>query len=583
MNQKNNIIPNYIFHMIILGLNHGEINSSAVLVQDGKIIAGAPEERFNREQKTKSFPKQAIDFCLKIGEVNLKGCDYVAQAWNPGEYWQKFNYSSISNRRIKREDYLFAVPDNLYSHVERKSPKWILQSYSEDTTIPPVYFVNHHLTHAANAFFLSPFEKAAILTCDWRGEFETTTLSLGDVNNIEIISKQTMPHSLGMFYATFTELLGYKRDSDEWKVMALSAFDVDYDSFFKKIRSTIKLTEDGLFELDQSYYQGAFVEKQKLYTQKLVDLLGGREGVKGEEPEKWHLTVAKAMQKVTEEIATHILLHLYKKTNCENLVLGGGFFMNSVFNGKVIQKTPFKNLYVPYAPADVGNSIGAALYVSHCIHNQKRDYSFHSSYIGPLFNDNEIEKTLNRRKIDFKKLNNFSQDIASLISDGKIIALFNGRMEFGERSLGNRSILADPRKSDIKDKINSIIKYRESYRPFAPSVLFEKAHIYFDVPEGHECNFMEKVVPVKEEYRKELPAITHIDGSGRLQTVKKQHNEKYHNIISEVEKLTGYPIILNTSFNVNGEPIVLSPDDAINTFYNSGLEFLIMNGFIVEK
>ena len=570
--------------MIVLGLNHGEINSSAILVKDGKIIAGAPEERFNREQKTKSFPKQAIDFCLKAGMLDLKSCDYVAQAWNPGEYWQKFNYSSISNMRVKREDYLYTVSDNLYTIVERNPPSWILQSYSKDTTIPPVYFVRHHLAHAANAFFLSPFEKAAILTCDWRGEFETTTMGLGDGNNIEIISKQTMPHSLGMFYATFTELLGYKRDSDEWKVMALSAFDTDYDSILKKIRSTITLTkEDGLFELDQSYYQGALMEKEKLYTQKLIDLLGGREGIKGEEPDKWYFSVAKAMQIVAEEIATHLLHHLYEKTKCENLVLGGGFFMNSVYNGKVMQKTPFKNLYVSYAPADVGNSIGAALYVSHCIHNQKRDYSFHSSYIGPSFNDQEIEKALNRRKIRFKKLSNLSLDVASLIADGEIIALFNDRMEFGERALGNRSILADPRKKDMKNKVNSIIKYRESYRPFAPSVLFEKAHIYFDVPNEYECNFMEKVVQVREKYRKELPAITHIDGSGRLHTVKKQHNENFYNIISEVEKLTGYPIILNTSFNINGEPIVLSPDDALNTFYNSGLEFLVMNKFIVEK
>lgn len=569
--------------MIVVGLNHGEINSSAALVKDGKIIAGAPEERFNREQKTKSFPKHAIDFCLKSCTIRLECCNYVAQSWNPGEYWQKFNYSSISNERIRREDYLYTIPDNLYNFIERNPPSWVQQSYSTDAKIPPVYFVRHHLAHAANAFFLSPFEKAAILTCDWRGEFETTTLGLGNGNDIQIFSRQVMPHSLGMFYATFTELLGYRRDSDEWKVMALSAFDVDHDSFLDKIRSTITLTDDSLFELDQSYYQGTLLEKQKLYTQKLVDLLGGREGTKGEEPDRWYFSVAKAMQTVAEEIATHLLLNLYKKTKCENLVLSGGFFMNSVYNGKILQKTPFKNLYVSYAPADVGNSIGAALFVAHCIHREKRDYSFHSSFIGPSFNDHEIEKVLNRRKIKFKKLNNTSLEVASLIANGKIVALFNGKMEFGERALGNRSILADPRKREMKDRINSIIKYRESYRPFAPSVLHEKAHIFFDVPEGYECNFMEKVVPVKEKYREELPAITHVDGSARLHTVKKQHNDKFHDIICEVEKLTEYPIVLNTSFNINGEPIVLSPDDALNTFYNSGLEFLIMSTFLIEK
>ena len=568
--------------MNILGLNHGEINSSAVLIRNGKVVAGSPEERFSRVKKTKEFPKQAIDFCLKSENISLKDCECVAQAWNPGESWQKFN-PLISSSRIKREDYFYTIPDNLYNLVERNPPPWSLLEFPENTNIPPIYYVRHHLAHAANAFFLSPFKEAAILTCDWKGEYETTTCGFGKENEIEIFKRKKMPHSIGMFYSTYTQLLGYRPDNDEWKVMALSAFDVDCTDQLEKIRNTIKLKENGLFELDQSYYNGGTLTEPKLYTKKLVHLLGNQVGKKNEKPNEWHFAIAKAMQIVSEEIVFHILKYLYSVTKNDNLVLSGGFFMNSVCNGKITEKTPFKNVYVSYAPADVGNSIGAALYVAHCIHREERDYSFKSSNIGPVFSDKEIQEVLERRKIVSEKIDNPEVKIASLLENGQIVAVFNGKMEFGERALGNRSILADPRKHDMKDKINSIIKYRENYRPFAPAVLSEKAHLIFDVPEGVDCNYMEKVMSVKNEFREKIPAITHVDGSGRLQTVKKEHNPFFYKIIEEFEKITDIPVILNTSFNINGEPIVLSPDDALNTFFNSGLEYLMMNSFLIKK
>ena len=567
--------------MIILGLNHGEINSSSVIIKNGKIIAGVPEERFTRNKKTKAFPKNSVNYCLNQAGIKLDDCDYVAQAWNPGEYWRKFN-PLLSNNRIKREDYFYTVRDNLYNLTERDIPSWTLLD-SEGENMPPIYFIRHHLTHASNAFFLSPFSESAILTCDHRGEFETTTFGKGNDLDIEILSKQTMPHSLGLFYAAYTQLLGYRPDNDEWRVMALSAFDVDCNEEIKKIRSTIKLKENGLFDLDQSYYNGGTLTEPKLFTQKLVELLGNRLGKKDENPSEWHFRIAKAMQIISEEIVFHILNHLHDITKMDNLVLGGGFFMNSVCNGKITKKTPFKNVYISYAPADVGNSIGAALYVAHCIHREKRDYSFKSSNIGPEFTDEEIKEVLERRKISSRKVENPEQQIASLLENGEIVAVFNGKMEFGERALGNRSILGDPRNPELKNKINSIIKYRESYRPFAPAVLSDKAHIIFDVPEGFDCNYMEKVMPVKIEFREKLPAITHVDGSGRLQTVQIKDNPFFYKIIEEFEKLTTIPVILDTSFNVNGEPIVLSPDDALNTFFNSGLEYLFMNSFLIKK
>ena len=567
--------------MYVLGLNHGEINSSAALYHKGKIIAAAPEERFNRIKRTKIFPKQSVQFCLDFAGIKLKDVDYIVQAWYPGAGWIKYN-SLLSENRIKREDYFYSVPDNLFNLTDRKNQDWILMCLENDD-LPPIYYVKHHRTHAANAFYLSPFEEAAILTCDFRGEFETTTMGFGKGNEIITIEKMLIPHSIGVLYSTFTELLGYQVDGDEWKVMALSAFDVDCSFHLEKIKSTFKLLNNGLLELDESYYKGAILDQPHLYTEKLVKLLGGRVGIKGEEPDDWHYSIARAMQIVFEEIAIHMLLNLYERTKLKNVVLGGGSFMNSVFNGKVIENTPFENVYISHSPSDVGNSIGAALYVAHNLKNEDRDSTFNSSYLGPSFSDEEIQKTLERRQIVYEKIEDIPKTVANILSRGEIIARFNGRMEFGERALGNRSILADPRAENIKDKINSIIKYREGYRPFAPVIIQEKVCNYFDVSETFTCHYMEKVVQIKKEFQKELPAVTHVDGSGRVQTVSEKHNLSFYQIIKEFESLTGFPIVLNTSFNIAGEPVVLSPDDALTTFYNSGLEFVMIGSFLVKK
>jgi carbamoyltransferase len=335
--------------------------------------------------------------------------------------------------------------------------------------------------------------------------------------------------------------------------------------------------------MDGAFYKSFLAEQPHLYTDRLVSLLGGRIGYSGEKPDEWHFSVAKAMQKVSEEVAFNMLKELYRITKCRNLVLGGGFFMNSVFNGKVAGNSDFRNVYISYAPADLGNSIGAALYVAHCLKRAKRDHRPCSSLIGPEFTDSQIEQSLIRRKIQYEYVRNRDRRIAELLSQGEIVAVMNGRMEFGERALGNRSILADPRRSDIKDRVNSAIKYRESYRPFAPAAIREKAHIYFEVEKGYECRHMEKVVRVRKEYGEKLPAITHADGSARLQTVERAENGPFYGVLIEFEKLTGFPIVLNTSFNINKEPIVLNPDDALNTFFNSGLEYLFIGPYLIRK
>lgn len=569
--------------MKIIGLNHGEYNSSAALLKDGLIIAAAPEERFSRQKKTKKFPKNALQFCLSHGEVELTAVDAIAQAWNPGAKWNSYN-PLISTNRIKREDYFYTVPDHLFNFIGRKEiPNYVMQKMERG--LPPIYYVQHHLCHAANAFFLSSFKEAAVLTADWQGELESVTKGICHGNNIEILDTQWMPHSIGMFYATYTQLLGYQPDNDEWKVMAMSAESVDSTDIENKLLSTITLLDNGRFELDQQYYTGALVDQPNLHSDALLSLLGTSKDnlFDANQDYLWQCKVARAMQRVSEKVIWHILNDLYEKTKTPNLVLSGGFFMNSVINGKVSDNTKFKNVYISHSPDDLGNSIGAALYLNHCILNKPRLRSSSVSNLGPHFNSDVVKSVILRRKIVGEKLSNPAKTIAEILAKGEVVALLQGRMEFGDRALGFRSILADPRSAEMKDKINGMIKYRESFRPFAPATLFEKSHEVCEVERGYSCNYMEKVVQIRKENQLKLPAVTHSDGSGRLQTVRKEDNPFFYSIIQEFEKLTGIPVVLNTSFNVNGEPIVLSPDDALNTFFNSGLEYLVMEDWLIVK
>ncbi len=567
--------------MDIIGLNFGEFNSSACFIRNGKVEIAIQEERFNREKKTKLFPKKSLKYILDISNLKLKEINAFAQSWNPGAKWVNFN-PMISKNRFSREEYFYTVADNLYEFIERSPKDYVIMECGGD--LPPIYFVQHHRCHAANAFFLSNFQKAAFLTADWQGELECITKGLGNANNLEVIDTQWLPHSIGLFYATFTQLLGYKPDNDEWKVMALSAVDTNYREYEKRILKTINFLPNGNFELDQTYFTGTLLDQPNLFSEKFFSILDiDIELEKKNKDEIWQCKVAKAMQKVAEKIIWHILNDLWEKTKVDSLVLSGGFFMNSVLNGKVEKNTPFKNVFISHSPDDSGNSIGAALYVNHCILNFPRVKSNTQSNLGPSYSSKEIENSLKRRRIQFKILKNPEKEIAKLLYEENIVAIFQGKIEFGDRALGYRSILGDPRNSKTKDLINSMIKYRESYRPFAPAAIFEKAHEIFEVDKSYICEYMEKVVGVRKEWQKKIPAVTHFDGSARLQTVEKNKNKYFYNVINEFYKLSNIPVVLNTSFNVNGEPIVLSPDDALTTFFNSGLEYLILNKFLITK
>ena len=567
---------------IILGLNSGEFNSSACILKDGKVTFAVQEERLNREKFTKKFPVKSIQACLKHENIKLKDIDFVSIGWNPSAHMISYN-SKFSGERVLRENNLYTISDNLFNLTKRSPGNYTLVKHENSQHMPEAYHVQHHMCHSSNAFFLSNFKNAAILTVDFKGENQCTTWSFGKNNKIKILQYQNIPNSLGIIYATFTALLGYKPDSDEWKVMAMSAYNVDCSRYVKKIKSTYQLIANGKLKLNKKYY--GFFEKnnKKLYTKKLLKLLKVKKVFYKKKPTIQDISIAKALQLCSEEIAIHFLKHLYKLTKSKNLVLGGGFFMNSVFNGKIKEKTNFKNIFIPYAPTDTGNSIGSSLYTYYCILNKPRKKIFNSALLGPEYKNNEIKSVLKKRKVKFIKINNVPKVVAKICNDGEIVAYFNNRLEFRDRALGCRSIIADPRKAKIKKEINDSIKYREAYRPFAPSIIQNSASKFFEVPNNYECKYMEKVIKVKKEFTGALAAITHLDNSARLQTVNRKDNKDFYNILKEFEKLTKFPILLNTSFNINGEPMVNSPDDAISTFYKCNLKVMVIGNYLVRK
>ena len=569
--------------MIIIGLNSHEINSSSAIIKNGKILFGSCEERFNRLKLYNQFPFKSISYFLNKNNLNLESIHSIAQSWNPSSYLTSFN-PLLSSKRIKREDYFYTIPDNILRLTNKKRTEFIDNYVRMDfgnKKLPKFYFIQHHMAHAANSFFLSNFNESAILTCDFRGEFETTTMCTGKGNSIKKIKSFEMPDSLGMFYSAFTEYLGYKPDSDEWKVMALSAYKNKDKTYNKKIKKLFTLLPGGEVKFNKDYFRGNDQSKPNLYTPNFIKLFGKNDKYVNTKFSDWHISIASALQDASEKIALHFINWLQKKTKLKKLALGGGFFMNSVINGKILENSDFQELYIPYAPSDAGNSIGAALYLNHCIYNKPRNKINNSSLIGPTYSKKEIEKILINRKIKFTKSKQIKKDIANLIIKYGFVGYFSGSSEFGDRALCNRSILGDPRYEKIKNMINSSIKYRESFRPFAPVITKNEASKYFEVDKNYSCDYMEKVIKIKKKYAKKLAAICHADNSARLQTLEQRNN--IFGALKEFEKITGYPIFLNTSLNVAGEPMVLSPEDAITTFYKSGLKVMIIEDYVIIK
>lgn len=564
--------------MRVVGLNMSARDCSAALVDGGRVLYAVREERLNREKKTRKFPMLALGACLEAANASIQDLDTVAISWNPAINLERFNSAQSSVSRYKPEHF-FGVPAHLMLLVGDRESTMSHQRIEFRSGKPlDITYVNHHLAHASDSFLQSPFEEAAILVVDAYGEKDSVTFARGSGSRITPLATIQFPHSLGSFYGTLTQFLGFTPDSDEWKVMGASPYG-DASRYADALRSVMRLGPEGGFELDLSYFHFPLFSRPNMYSDKLVALLGEPRDPRAELVQR-DFDLSAAIQLVAEEVVFHFLRHLHTLTGGDELCLTGGVAMNCVINAKVPHHTPFRRVYVGSSADDGGTSVGAALYAASLAPGFRREAARHS-YLGPEYSDEQIAAELGKYGLPRTQVPSPSAEAARRLSEGQIVGWFQGRAEFGERALGNRSILADPRDEAMKDRVNSAIKYRESFRPFAPSILADAVGEYFEHPEP--VPFMEKALVIRAEKRAEIPAVAHVDGTGRLQTVERDVNPRYYDLISEFRARTGVPVVMNTSFNLQGEPIVTSPKDAIRTFFSSGLDALIMGTYVIEK
>ena len=564
--------------MKILGLNAIGFNTSASLIINSKIIGAIEEERLNREKRTRKFPILSIKYLLNQNKINLQDLDCICVSWNPFINLEKYQKNFNENIRHIPE-ILYSIPGSLFKLPLKTNEEYIKQTFKFKKKNIDIFYVNHHLSHASNYFF-SGFNNASILTTDAFGEKQSSGMYIGQKNEIKKIFAQDFPNSLGSFYSTFTEFCGFRPQNDEWKLMGAAAYGKK-TKIYNKLRELVNLKQDGSFELDLNYFNFYNFHRPKYYNTKLISHLGLKPNASSWKLNDTYYDLAFASQRVFEEIYLNMINGLYKKNKkIKNLVLSGGSALNSLANGKIIKSSKFENLFIPPVPDDSGAGLGAASFVNNVI-LKKKLFPMKNNYLGPQFSDIEIEKILKLYKIKFRKIKNVYAAAAKSIKNKKIIGWFQGKLEFGDRALGNRSIIADPRDRNMKDRINNCVKYREKFRPFAPAILEEYCSEYFH--DYEKSVFMEKALKIKSEFQKKIPAVVHNDGTGRLQSVNKESNLKFYNLINEYRKLTGIPLVLNTSLNYQGDPIACKPEDAIKTFYLSGLDLLYINNFELYK
>jgi carbamoyltransferase len=574
--------------MIILGINAYHADSSAAIFKDGKLIAASEEERFRRIKHWAGFPSMSIIFCLSELGISLSDVDCISIGRDPkAKLFNKILYTLKTLFKIKNLLFDRILNTNKINSIEDEL--YILSGLDKKILRKKIHYVEHHRSHLASAFFASPFGESAILSIDGSGDFTTTMIAVGRGTKIEVLNSIDFPVSAGLFYTAFTQYLGFPHYGDEYKIMGLAPY--GEPKYYNEIKSIIKFKEDGLFDWDSSYfvnpnqikleYKNNIPTVSVLYTKKMEILLGKSRSL-NEDLNQRHKDIAASVQKVCEDLILHILNSLQKKTGLKNICIAGGVAQNSVANGKILEKTNFENLYIPSAGHDAGISMGAALYTYNHTLSKSRILPIYSAYTGSKFTNDEIERLLISREIKYEKLDDeklFDVITDKLIEPG-VVGWFSGRAEFGPRALGARSILADPRNPKAKELLNLKIKRRESFRPFAPSILEEYTGDFFTKIE--KVPFMEKVFPIKSEKQILIPAVTHVDGTGRLQTVMKDIHPRYYSLIDTFRQKTGIPILLNTSFNEN-EPIVNTPEEALNCFLRTEMDMLVLENCVIYR
>jgi carbamoyltransferase len=589
----------------ILGISCYYHDAAASLIRDGQLIAASEEERFSRKKHDFDFPKNAINYCLEAGGITGKDLDYVVFFEKPFRKLDRILATVLQTYpqswKVFRESMITWVVDKL----------WVASTLEAElgVTRDKVLFSDHHLSHAASAFLCSPFEEAAILTVDGVGEWVTATYGEGKGTDIRLLKQMDFPHSVGLLYSAFTAFLGFEVNEGEYKVMGMAPYGVP--RYTDKVWKVVRLNSDGSFALDMDYFSFHH-STDKTFNNRFAALFGdprpsdlhfftagtGFPSYFGAKPGNYndlckvnqhYADIAASIQKVTEDLLVGMAKNLHKMTGQSKLCIAGGVGLNSVANTRILHESGFDEVFVQPAAGDGGGSLGAALWAYNTLLGKPRVFRMDHAYWGRHYNAGEIRSFLDGSNIPYTVHDNEGKlldRVVDYLKSGKVIGWYQGRFEWGPRALGNRSIIADPGNPDMKDIVNTKIKFREPYRPFAPSILAERAQDYFELenPMRHyPARYMLYVVPVKEDKKEKLPAITHVDGTGRLQTVFKEQSPRYYSLIERFGQATGTPVILNTSFNLRGEPIVTTPANAFNTFHKSEMDALVLDNFIVDK
>jgi carbamoyltransferase len=593
----------------ILGISAFYHDSAAALINDGRIIAAAQEERFTRIKHDSALPVRAIEFCLKEGGLSAGDLDYVAFYEKPLTKFERLLETYLAYAPSGFGSFRLAMPIWLKDKLHLRRT---LRRGLEGPTNARLVFTDHHESHAASAFFPSPYEQAAIVTLDGVGEWSTTTFGVGDGNRIRLIDHISFPHSLGLLYSAFTYYCGFKVNSGEYKLMGLAPYG---NPVYRELilEQLMDLKADGSFWLDMRYFN--YCQGLTMTSHRFHKLLGGPPR-KPESPlEQKHMDLAASIQAVTEEVVLRIGRHVRARTGLKHLVLAGGVALNCVANGRLLREGEFEDLWIQPAAGDAGGALGAALFVWYQLLKKPRQIESHDdqqgSFLGPSFTSEQITAFLAGQGVTGQRFDDEAdliESVATLLADGKVVGWFQGRMEFGPRALGARSILGDPRSAAMQATMNLKIKFRESFRPFAPAVLKEQASKWFDFGLSHESPYMLLVAPVRDYrrvhvsdealetmrhdpdlrsrvnvVRSEIPAVTHVDYSARLQTIDEQRNPRFHHLLKAFERLTGCPVLVNTSFNVRGEPIVCTPEDAYRCFLATDMDALVLEDIVIVK